>query len=275
MDYIIQLIGVILIVTGGSTPGVDVDTAFIPISVEGRKFCEAQGVTKVVEKHEAYIRVKTDRINRKGTDWPEEESCGGLRCTLFRIPEPSELTVNAGFDSGRTQRGLTFCQLPRLADRRVNVRLIDDPRSRSIVSFALPGGTLEAPMLRGGSTFTRLHVRAPIGSSRDEMIQISARGRSGTIRTLVLAPGTEISILNLPEHHARMNFHKMNSIQDVNERHFYLVNELLPPEHQICNPTPPLRRLRCSARQRGCEPDGCLPPSPDGDPACSNTGCCP
>lgn len=286
MDYAINFIGIILIVTAGTSPGVDQTTAFVPISVEDHTFCKGTVFGEVrVEKHEVFLRVNKLQIVREtdrpkppvSTDWPQAEvaRCEGVEdCMLFKIAEPSELTIDSS-QPGPVEMTSTYCELPRLGDARANVQLIADPRSKSMVAFILPAGELHTVLSRERAASSVLHVAVPPNQgSKNIVFRASPRG-GGKPRTLVVKPGSTITLLNVPSAHAVMDLNHEFPQPSRHSKHFFLFNELLPSDRQICS-LPPNPRKPCLQRLPPNCPlhvDNCA--AFDGDPACSNNGCCP
>jgi hypothetical protein len=273
MDFIIRLVGIIVIVTGGTTPDISVDTALAPKAVAASYCSGNQTVT--VETHKAYVRVGNNQI-ANSTGWPGATPCDPPeKCSLFEIPVGSEITINPGFTPpGVPGRGISFCQVRPLSAKIPGVKLIAKPRDKAHFAYELPPGFLEAVRLGPRANPTALAtyqwVRAPLGSSPTE-IEVSATPfNGGPPLTLKLLPGAMVNLLYMPEHHAKGDLNAVHPTLPANRRHFYLVNELLSNAQQICTQPPPEPRPLVIA------PDGTILgcAGPSGDPFCSNTGCC-
>ncbi len=266
MDYIIEFIGIILLVIGGTTPNVNVDTAFLPVTAR-RTFCASSARPKQVDLHTAFIRIANSSIVPDQTNWPDKEMCeASQQCTLFPITVASELTIDSGFQPAvASARGGTFCLVPRLGEIAANPRLVDHPEDISI-SLKLPGGALEAGKLRNRAVFTSLRVPAPPNAPRPNItIRATPRpGQPGDPKTLVVRAGTRIQLLNLPRAHAGMELDH-NDPPAPDNAHYYLFNALLPAD-RLCS-LPAEVRPNCTNPGSG--------PGVEGDPSCSNNGCCP
>jgi hypothetical protein len=252
MDFIIRFIGIVLIVTGKTTPHVDANTAFLPKWRPALTFCG--GDIHDIPKHQAFIRVASNAVSST-KNWTGKKcstvSPGSTQnCTVFFIEKTSAITIEPGYTpSGPSTPGTTFGKLPRLGAADPTIELESDPYKASSAWLELPGGKIETMKFGNGMIASEVQVKAPGGTaSLPITIQAIPRG-GGKTRTIVVNAGTEISIGLLPPGHAGMDFNAVNP-SPGNHTHFFLVNTLLPPGHQFCDP-------------------------PDLDPLCSNQGCCP
>jgi hypothetical protein len=274
MDFIIRLVGIIVIVTGGTTPDISVDTALAPKASQS-SYCLNSGFPEVtVEPHHAYVRVSDTQI-ADSSGWPSATPCDPPeKCSLFEIPAGSEITINPNFTPpGVPSRGVTFCQVRPLSAAMSGVKLVSKPRDKAHFAFELPPGILEAVRLGPPGNPTALAtyqwVRAPLGSRPKEIEVHATPFTGGTPLTLKLHPGAMINLLYMPEHDAKGDLNTPHPTLPPERRHFYLVNELLSQAQQICRQPPPVPRPLIVL------PDGtmrCV--GPTGDPFCSNTGCC-
>jgi len=250
MDYFVRFIGIVLIVTGGTTPNVPSNTAFIPMYYT--PLCKS-----VIPKHVAFIRVP-DMPKPDGSGWPskDQRSCAlqspGTKeqCTIFFIPEESVITINSGFTPvGRSKPGSTFYKLGHIGIEQhdVNMALVTNPFNMANVSFVLPAGDIDTNIFANNMLATTIHVVAPSGSTKAPIV-ITAVGKAMT-RVLKLVAGTTIDICDLPPTEAGVNFNSMSGHPGHFE-HYLLYNALLDARHPACNP-------------------------PNLDPLCSNQGCCP
>ena len=266
MDYIIEFIGIILLVIGGTTPNVNVDTAFLPVTAR-RTFC-ASSVVQQLDLHTAFIRIANSSIVPDQTNWPDKEMCeASQQFTLFPITVASELTIDSGFQPAvASARGGTFCLVPRLGEIAANPRLVDHPEDISI-SLKLPGGALEAGKLRNRAVFTSLRVPAPPNAPRPN-ITIRATPAPRPARRSKDASGAgwhphpTIEPAARPDAGMELDH---NDPPAPDNAHYYLFNALLPAD-RLCS-LPAEVRPNCTNPGSG--------PGVEGDPSCSNNGCCP
>lgn len=262
MDFVVRLIGIIIIATGGTTPDIRFTTALAPLATQA-SYCSGQ---KTVEPHTAYIRV-SQSSNPDESQWAHSDECdasAGEKCYLFEIPSGSELAIGPE-PQGQSMKGSSYCQLPSLRGIDPAIHLIANPRSKSYFAYELPAATLEGVALANGAVATYFWAH---GSSSQITITATPFGYSVPSKTLKVNAGTTINIVYLPKHDAIGNLASFHP-QPSNLRHFYLANELLGASDQICG-TPP------SPRPLIIDWDGTITcGSANGDPFCSNNGCCP
>jgi len=267
MDYIIQLIGIILVFHpfGSAGPA----TALIPTSTK-LDFCASSHPPKVVtERHRAFFRIQTTRIANK-SGWPPAEITDCIpseHCKLFEIPVASDITIDSGFPTAANNKeGTTFCLVPRLEEVKPGVRLMPSARTSSLITWDLPGGTLEAHDLGTGAIATQLRVVAPPGTPLNDITITATPRGGGSPRVLMVAAGTEVNLVSMPATDAGTDLAAVHHVPEVNA-HFYLYNNLLNPADELCS-TPIPSRTTCDAVQ-------VAHPGVNHDAFCSNTGCCP
>ena len=268
MDYVIQLIGVLLIVNGGSTPGVQRTMALVP-PAPTHAFCSN---TISVAPHTLFLRVPAASVDARATQWPagsEQRPCDpGQNCTLFKISDASDIAIDSGFEpiGSGNPAGATFCQVPRLGELKgPNIQLVRNPISAAFASVALPAGTLESLRLRNGVIGTVVKVKAP-ANAPSKAIRITATPRNGKAkRVLVVAAGTTIDVMNMEDADAGADLNASRPMAS-HDNHFFLVNGLLAPKDEICE-APRQVRPNC-ANQPIATGVGLYI-------NCSNTGCCP
>lgn len=269
MDYTIRFIGVVMLVTGMTGMPFN-NHAYLPLW-SSATYC---GVN-TPPKHVANLRIITTQILDK-TGWPpdDQKPCDkGQNCTLFAITTPSTLTIDSGFTpvgSGILEDS-SFCLVPQLRHEMShhNAKLVANPQDHSIVDLALPSGTLKSKQFSTNHMIvSTLTVQAPPGSSKTGKITIVAKPHAtgGTLRTLIVSAGSEITIENTESGEAGVNpsMPAMGPIVPASA-HFFLYNELLEPATRICGETPPAKRP-CAKLTAG--------PGTGLEFLCSNSGCC-
>jgi len=265
MGYIIHFIGIVMIVKASTTTKVPANIALMPLGRAGQTFCA--GKVKIVDDHAAFVRVDDSQINDQ-SGWTDHKPCDAPdKCTVFRIPDGSDLEIDSGFTStGGLVREDSSCLIPGTYEvsPKLTVDLISNPVTATVAAFKLPDGRLSADQLPNEMIRSTLSVTAPTGAPVKD-IRITAKPRAGgTVRTLAVKAGTEINIMNVPVGQETMHPGTKHVAMPMQNAHFFIFNNLLDTE--LCK-LPPSVRLNCSETQA-------ITGNVNTDFACSNTGCC-
>jgi hypothetical protein len=239
MDFVIRLVGIVMIVTTGTTTVLHRDIAMLPISDASNSFCS--GNVTVVQ-HEAFVRINSGQVVDDRA-WPEHESCDpGQGCTLYRIPVASDLSVDPGFApvGNGIRRDTTFCLVPDIhrelmksGHQYAALDLRNDPISATIAALELPPGIIKAySWPPTGMVASVLWVTAPSGAKAVQIvITADARDHSAT-RRLVVKAGSNITLTNLPAGRPGMDLAQRGG--PIAQSGMFLYNRLISKE--FCSP---------------------------------------
>lgn len=265
MDYVIQFVGIIMIVAGaGNTPY----RALLPAWVGPETLC---GEVKNIPEHTAYIRIRKSDIDSIAA-WPEQDDCENQEnCKLFKIPVASDLKIDSGFSSGTfVHEHASYCLVPQLAQEmdKPNLALKSDAVAFTIAVLELPGGDLTARQHANESVISSLLVPAPPGA-KVQSITITATSRQDSAtRKLVVKSGSTVTIVNATTEMAKKSLDAKDPHIHATAPHYLLFNKLLSKDSDICDAPPRDRPCPASVTQ------ATHGPGTVGDFICSNTGCC-
>jgi hypothetical protein len=261
MDIYVRFIGLIMLYHATSGGPYD---AIIPKYLPGETMCIGQ--TANIVSHAAFIRVSDSQVKKKLTTWQGlPTSCdSGLGCTVYEIPDDSEITVTS--DDFDPERYVTR-KLPCLVPNFLTENIVDHPQlhpdaltTRSTAHMHIPAGELTAYQFDNDRVFVALHIKNRSSSAND--IRVTATPRhGGPPSVLVLAPGTLVDILNMPPTHAVKDYEKPLNDDTYNEQFFFLY-KLLAGSHkcQACKDTPAgscSPRVHKGPNNLGCGDGGC------------------
>ncbi len=233
MDIIIRFIGVILLYQSPDPHRAIIprwDNADNEPALLQQNFCGFR-----IQEHQPYVRVSKFAV-LNDSKWPKYKDCEpGLDCVVYTIPDQTSLSIDFGGSPTMTTKEPVPCFIPDLEKEHMVEKAVlhkDALAKRSTTDYVLPNGHLVARQFANDQIYTMLTVPVAVARHPKPVRVLAISRKDGSVlRELRIQAGATIDILDVPPHHAVIDYNTINHDQHFTELdmkgHAFFVRKLL------------------------------------------------